>query len=72
MQVDPDDYDALFTCINNGALACAELILDQGMDFEQYRSWAEKNGCAGYPDAMERLEAHWMKHRPAQEQGMGG
>ena len=72
MRIEPDDYNALLTCINNGALACAELILDQGMDFEQYRSWAEQNGCAGHPDAMERLEAHWTEQHPAQEQGMGG
>ena len=38
MRVEPGDYNALFTCIRNGTLTCAEMILDQGMDFEQYRS----------------------------------
>ena len=65
--------NALYTCIRNGALTCAALILDQGMDFEQFLSWAERHGvCDNYPEAMEELEAHWAEQHPAQEQGMGG
>ena len=59
MQIDPDDYNALFTCVKNGALTCAELILDQGMDFQQYRVWADRHGAsASYPDAMVQLDEH--------------
>ena len=69
MQIDPHDYNALFTCIKNGALTCAELILDQGMDFQQYRVWAEHHGAgANYQSAMEQLEAHWTEAHPEQKQ----
>ena len=69
MQVEPGDYNALFTCIRNGALTCAKLILDQGMDFEEYRSWANQHGaCDNYLDAMKQLEVHWIENHSVQEQ----
>ena len=42
MPVEPDNYAALYICVNNQALGAAKLLLDQGMDLEQYKAWAEK------------------------------
>ena len=73
MQIDPDDYDALYTCVKNGALTCAKLILDQGMDFQMFQSWADRHGVSeSYPDAMIQLAEHWVDQNPEQqEQSVG-
>ena len=68
MRIEPCDYNSLHTCIRNGALTCAKLILDQGMDFQQYRSWVEqRGGYDSYPDTMKQLETYWVKHHSEQE-----
>ena len=69
MQIDPDDYDALYTCVKNGALTCAKMILDQGMDFQQFQSWADRHGVSNtFPDAMVQLAEHWVDHNPQEQE----
>ena len=41
MPVGPDNYAALYVCINNGMPGVAKLVLDQGIDFDKYRAWAD-------------------------------
>ena len=68
MRIYSGDYDALYTCIKNGAAACAKLILDQGMDFRLFSSWADSHGISGtFPDAMKQLAEHWADHNPEQQ-----
>ena len=56
MPVAPDNYAALYACINNGAPDIARLVLDQGIDFDKYRAWAEKKPkSAEYEAAMKAL-----------------
>ena len=69
MQIDPDDYDALYTCIKNSALPCAKQILDQGMDFQMFQSWADRHGVSvSYPDAMIQLAEYWVDRNPEQQE----
>ena len=69
MQIEPDDYSALATCIKNGAIGCAKLILNQGMDFQMFQSWADQQGItSGYPDAMVQLAEHWVNQNPEQQE----
>ena len=42
MPVEPDNYAALYVCVNNQAAGIAKLLLDRGMDLDQYQAWAEK------------------------------
>lgn len=56
MPVGPDNYAALYACINNGTPDIARLVLDQGIDFDKYRAWAEKMPkSAEYEAALETL-----------------
>ena len=41
MPVEPDNYDALYACVSNQAVGAAKLLLDRGIDLEQYQLWAE-------------------------------
>ena len=69
MRINPEDYDVLYTCIKNGALTCAKQILDQGMDFQMFQSWADRHGAsASYPDAMVQLAEHWVDRNPEQQE----
>ena len=74
MKVEPDDYGALFTCIKNDAVDCAKLILDQGMDLEQYQEWAGRQIMnTDYP-ALDELKEYWSELHPenVQEPTIGG
>ena len=56
MPVGPDNYAALYVCINNGMPGAAKLVLDQGIDFDKYRAWADnKPKSAEYEATMEAL-----------------
>lgn len=62
MPVEPDNYAALYICVNNQALGAAKLLLDQGMDLEQYKAWAEKQRKnEGYEETMEELTEYWSE-----------
>ena len=56
MWVAVNDYDALHTCVRNGAVGAAKLLLDGGMDFERYR---QEYVLAGYEETARELEEHW-------------
>ena len=43
MEVRQNDYLSLDVCMRNGAADAAKLLLDQGVDFDQYQAWAEKH-----------------------------
>ncbi len=67
MWLDPNNYGALHACVENGAVDVAKLLLDGGMDFEQYR---QRFPGSGSPDTIQALEEHWAKLQVhAQEQG---
>ena len=56
MPVGPDNYAALYVCINNGMPGVAKLVLDQGIDFDKYRALADnKPKSAEYEAAIEAL-----------------
>ena len=56
MWVDVNNYRALHACVENGAVAVAKLLLDGGMDFEQYRL-RYPNG--GSEETIRALEEYW-------------
>ena len=78
MWVDVNDYRALHACVENGAVEVAKLLLDGGMDFDQYR---QRFPDSGSPDTIQALEEHWqtiqeqaqkLKQEQADAPGMGG
>ena len=80
MWVDPNDYGALYACMENGAVDVAKLLLDGGTDLEQYKEWAKRQShglrCDG---TLASLEEHWaelqaqeMKQEQAAAPEMGG
>ena len=69
MWVDIKDYHALQSCVQNGAVDVAKLLLDGGMDFGRYRQIYPNSGS---PEAIQALEEHWAGlQAQAQEQGEG-
>lgn len=66
MWVAADDYSALHACIQNNAVDVCKLLLDGGMDFDQYlqRYPYEENG-----KTLQALTDHWAELKAAQEQG---
>ena len=75
MWVDLNDYNALHACVQNDALDTAKLLLDHGMDFEQYRQWAEHRG-GGHEETVQNLADYWQELNAEPEQSeaqeMGG
>ena len=75
MWVDLEDYSALHACVQNDAVDTAKLLLDHGMDFEQYQQWAERRG-GGHEETVRALADHWQElaDEPEQSEGqeMGG
>lgn len=75
MWVDVNDYSALHACVQNDAVEVCRLLLDGGMDFDQYRQWAQTRPCAGHEETLQALTDHWsemqaeVEQAPAQENG---
>ena len=75
MWVDVNDYSTLHACVQNDAVGVCKLLLDGGMDFDQYRQWAQTRPCAGHEETLQALADHWsemqaeMEQTPAQENG---
>ncbi len=75
MWVDVNDYSTLHACVQNDAVAVCKLLLDGGMNFDQYRQWAQTRPCAGHEETLQALADHWsemqaeMEQTPAQENG---
>ena len=68
MWVDTSDYNALHACVQNDAVEVCRLLLDGGMDFDQYRQWAQTRPCAGHEETLRALEDHWSEMQAAMEQ----
>ena len=58
MWVDANDYSALHACVQNDAVEVCRLLLDGGMDFDQYRQWAQTRPCAGHEETLQALADH--------------
>jgi hypothetical protein len=74
MQVELDDYAAFNACVQNDSLKSAKLLLDQGMDLEQYKLWAaDHGGLRTYTDTLSELQTYWdaKQEAPTQEQDDG-
>ena len=76
MRIDNQNYSALYACVDVGHIKAAELLLERGMDFEQYRQWAEKRESnPAHEPIMTALAEHWesLQSEPEQVgQQMGG
>lgn len=69
MPVEPDNYAALYVCVNNQAAGAAKLLLDKGVDLDQYRAWAEKQRKnEGYEETMAELTEYWSELQSGPEQ----
>ena len=69
MPVAPDNYTALYACLNNGAVDIGKLLLDRGIDLERYQIWAVKQRRSeGYMEAMEELTSYWEKQQSGPQQ----
>ena len=66
MWVDTNDYNALHACVQNDAVAVCKLLLDGGMDFDQYRQWAQTRPCAGHEETLQALADHWSEMQAEQ------
>ena len=74
MWVNLDDYSAFHACVKNDAVEVCKLLLDHGMDFDQYWQWAEHRS-GGREETLLALSDYWsemkaeMEQAPAQEIG---
>ena len=69
LKVADNDFGALDVCVRNRAVDCGKLLLDRGMDYEQYVEWtAEHSGVARKAETMDALKTYWQSIHP-QEQG---
>lgn len=72
MNVELDDYAAFNACIQNASISTAKLLLDRGLDLDQYREWAEEHGeSCKYPEVMSELLDYTKEQRQAQGPQMG-
>ena len=70
MPVAPDNYAALYVCLNNGAADIGKLLLDRGIDLEQYQAWAEhRPKSEEYGAAIEELAESWAQTQTESQQG---
>ena len=70
-KVRPDDYLSMDICMRNGAAGAAKHLLDQGMDYDQYRAWAEKHSRFEIDEqTANEVRQYWDDIRP-QEQSEG-
>lgn len=63
-------------CMENGAVDVAKLLLDQGMDLDQYKEWAKRQSHGlRCDDTLASLEEHWAElqaqNRQLREEGQG-
>ena len=76
MPVAPDNYAALYACLNNGAADIGKLLLDRGIDLDQYQAWAEhRPKSEEHGAAMEELAEYWSQMQIGPQQdgpSMGG
>ena len=62
MPVAPDNYAALYACLDNGAADIGKLLLDRGIDLERYQVWAEhRPKSEEHGAALEELAEYWAQ-----------
>ncbi len=67
-RISPQNFSALQACIDTEQMKAAGLLLDQGMDYNRFRDWAESTGYT-IPEAVEEdLASHWEKLYAVPEQ----
>ena len=75
MWVNVDDYAALHACVKNDAAQVCKLLLDGGMNFDEYQQWAQAQHFSGHEETMQELANYWsemqaeMEQAPTQETG---
>lgn len=82
MEVRQNDYLSLDVCMRNGAADAAKLLLDQGVDFNQYQAWAEKHSHSTIDErTLAEVQQRWndilsqqqeVAEAPIQGMTMGG
>lgn len=74
MKIQPTNLSALKACIESEMLGAAKLLLDRGMDYKKFQTWAENIGYAIPAQAAETLATYWELLEGGQEQdaGIGG
>ena len=77
MRLSPQNHEALHACVQQDCAGLGKKLLDRGMDFEKYQSWAASRQHDGHTETLQELEAHWRTlTEQRQEQGaapqMGG
>lgn len=68
MWVDVDDYYAMRSCIENDAVDAAKQLLRNGMDFEKFQTWAEKNYWGGSPETLQALSDCWQELKASRQE----
>ena len=72
MKVSSENYAALLSCIQYKFAETGKLLLDKGMDFEGFQSWAEQSGQnMTDSETFAELQSHWSEsHKQEQTGGM--
>ena len=63
-----EDYGAFDACVRNGALDCAKMLLERGMDFEKYTEWASAHDTGDRSvETLSALDEYWQGIRPQEQ-----
>ena len=65
LKVSAEDYGAFDVCVRNGALDCAKMLLERGVDFDKYSEWATAHDTGDRSaETLSTLEKHWQSIHP--------
>ena len=68
MEIRQNDYLSMDICMRNGAAGAAKLLLDQGVDFDQYQAWAEKHSRSSVDEqTYSEVRQHWSGLHPQEQ-----
>ena len=68
LKVSAEDYGAFDACVRNGALDCAKMLLERGMDFEKYTEWASAHDTGDRSvETLSALDEYWQGIRPQEQ-----
>jgi len=59
MKIDSVNYSAMQSCIKTDSLLIAKLLLDDGMDFDLYTTWAESNNAIKDGEVYDEIKKYW-------------
>lgn len=71
MWVDVEDYNTLHACVRNNAVAVCGLLLEGGMDFQEYQAWRGAHNCVGNEETMQALTERWQELKAPEQQEEG-